>query len=81
MRNSKEKAKASHHNRKTKERVKASVTNSLNSELAAKIQRSEGKFLEKKSNRLSVWEVEYLGSKYQAIYDKERKGIADLKLI
>lgn len=44
-------------------------------EIIRKIQNQELEFVERQSNRRTVFRIKYLGTKYRVVYDKIRKQI------
>ncbi len=44
-------------------------------DIAKMIQRNSGQFIEKQSNRITVWEVTYKDTLLRVVYDKNRKVV------
>ena len=49
------------------------LTDELHREFVKKIQNREGKLVEKQSNRVSVWDIEYKEKTMTVVYDKIRE--------
>ena len=64
-----------HAYRRLKQRFGIILTDELHKEFIKKIISSEGKFVEKQSCRVSVWDVKYEGQTIRLVYDKVRKVI------
>lgn len=69
---SKKKAVKKHFQRRSLERIGVLLNEA---ELVRKIQNQELEFIERQSNRKTVYRLEYLGNFYRIIYDKNRKQI------
>lgn len=69
---SKKKAVKKHFYKRSLERVGVLLNEK---ELVRKIQNHELEFIEKQSNRKTVYRLEYLDKTYRIIYDKDRKQI------
>jgi hypothetical protein len=72
---SKTKAERRHAIRRFAQRFPKELTNHEYDELVRQIQSGRAKFIEKQSNRVSVFEVKTSGITAIAIYDKSRKTI------
>jgi len=71
----KKKAERIHSKRRAKERYNLDLTQDIRDRLRGKIKKQKGKFLYRKSLRVSVWEVEHENKLYKIVYDKLRKEI------
>ena len=71
MRN-KRKAIKTHFQRRSLERIGVLLDEK---ELVKKIQNNELEFIERQSNRVTVFRYEYRGNFYRLVYDKSRKQI------
>lgn len=69
---SKKKAVKKHFYKRSLERVGVLLNEK---ELVRKIQNQELEFIERQSNRKTVYRLEYLGKFYRIVYDKDRKQI------
>lgn len=43
--------------------------------IVKKIQSKDGMFIEKKTNRVTIWDVEYNKTIFKVVYDKKRKMV------
>ena len=57
------------------ERHGLSLNRHQHAELVKQIQTGQARFIEKQSNRVSVWAVKHEGSEIRVIYDKTTKNI------
>ncbi len=64
-----------HANRRCKERFGVSLKKAEQRELVKLIQQHEAVFVERQSNRITVWDVFYKGRDMRVVYDKSRKAI------
>lgn len=71
----KKKSVQSHFFRRSIERVGVLLNEK---ELIRKIQNNELEFVERQSNRVTVFRYEYNGKKYRLVYDKNRKQIVTI---
>lgn len=65
-----------HAARRAEERYGLHYNKAVRQSLIGKIQSNNGKFVEKKTNRITIWLVEHEGAEYMVAYDKIRKNIA-----
>jgi hypothetical protein len=75
---SKRKAQKAHARRRAAERFGICLTNESYRDLVRQIQSNQAKFVEKQSNRVTLWEVDFAGKKAVAVYDKSRHTVITL---
>lgn len=66
---------ARHAQRRALERFGIDYTREMRNALVGDIQTMRGEFLESKSNRISIWAVDYKDKTYAVVYDKIRREI------
>lgn len=64
-----------HANRRCKERFGVSLKKEEQQEVIKLIQRHEAVFVERQSNRITVWDVLYKNTDMRVVYDTSRKVI------
>lgn len=71
------KAKCQHRHfcRRLLERYGVEAGASMAQEIARKIRQGKGKFLDRQSNRVTIWSVEVNGVDMRVVYDKERHQV------
>ena len=75
---SKAKAQQAHGRRRSIERYGVGLTKIAEREIIEKIQNGKATFLEKESNRISLFGVKYAGEETVVVYDKTRGTIVTL---
>lgn len=75
MRRSKSKDQQKHFKRRALERFGLHVDKNQYAEIIRMIQAGEGKFVEKQSKRVTVWELEIDDETMRVVYDKHRKTV------
>ncbi len=73
---SKDKAQYIHAQRRALERYDLEYTNELKEGIIAKIMNGNAAFVDRQSNRVSIFDVEVQGKSVRVVYDKQRKNIA-----
>lgn len=68
-------AQRDHCKRRFRERYGIDFNRHVRREFVKLIQHNQCHFIEKQSNRVSVWDVIYGGQVFRVVYDKERKNI------
>lgn len=71
----KKKAEQRHSKRRAQERYGLDLTKAIRDALRGKIKKQKGKFLYRRSRRVSVWQVTHQAETYKIVYDKQRKEI------
>lgn len=67
-----------HAKKRAKERFGFELNRDKHRDIVSMIQGNSAKFVEKQSNRVSVWDVEYHGILMRVVYDKSRGQIITL---
>lgn len=65
----------SHSKRRAKERLGMNLTNRDLDSIVGMIRNNRGQFVEKQSNRVTLWKVHYRDNDMQVLYDKTRQCI------
>lgn len=68
-------AQRDHCKRRFKERYGIEFNRHLRREFVQLIQHNQCHFVEKQSNRVSVWDLIHEGNVFRVVYDKQRKNI------
>lgn len=72
---SKKTSERMHAKKRAQERYGLNLTKEVRRNIRDKIRKNDGKFLERQSRRVTLWEVEYDCVKYKVVYDKLRGEI------
>ena len=72
---SKTNAERKHASRRMLQRHGLEVGKTELGEMVKMIQDGEATFVERQSNRITVWDMDYIGRLLRVVYDKERKQI------
>lgn len=75
MNNNKSKTIYCHANRRCKQRFNVSLKRSEQRSIVSLIQQSKAVFIERQSNRITLWLVNYKEKAMRVVYDKHRKLI------
>lgn len=75
MRKSKNKAEKAHFAMRSIQRCGALLNNA---EIVRQIQANKLKFIERQSNRITVWEYVFNDIPYKVVYDKDRKNVVTI---
>ncbi len=75
---SKAEAQRAHARRRSIERYGVGLTKAAEREIIEKIQSGKATFLEKESNRISIFGVRYAGEETVVVYDKTRGTVVTL---
>ena len=71
----KKKASTVHLKRRFYERYNLEITNQDIKEMVRKIQNQQAEFIERQSNRITIWKLQFRDKDYTIVYDKVRKSI------
>jgi len=73
---SKDQAQYLHSQKRALERYGLQYTKELKEGILAKIMSGDAKFIDRQSNRVTIWDVHTQGKEVRVVYDKQRKNIA-----
>lgn len=68
-------AQRAHTRRRAQERYGVKLNKAAMAALIARIQSNRAKFVERQSNRITVWEVEHQSKRMRVVYDTKRGTI------